>query len=305
MNDYEINMESFIKSEPEIRHLLDVACPMHISGKKKIESILIICKSISLRKYILESIKAKCGISEYKYFDIDFEMNEGDLLAKVTQAKEGEFLLCDSENLKIRDSVRKLLVRIINDAWCDIQLGKGPSAKQIRMEFPQLTYVFSCEENTPATDFLKKHCQYVIEINELKLRRLCEPCVSALLNEAHIRRSSNITDIIVRDNNNDIDKCFKSVSMIKDYMEFNSLEESELRWDMLNKIIGPIYYNTGLEYVKELRSVKNSLERLSALLEKYDDESELLKDSDMNRFMRNTWSILREIEEKLLENQDV
>ena len=35
------------------------------------------------------------------------------------------------------------------------------------------------------------------------------------------------------------------------------------------------------------------------------DESELLKDSDMNRFMRNTWSILREIEEKLLENQDV
>lgn len=292
-------MESFIKTEPELRHLFDVACPMHVSGKKKIESILIICKSFSLRRYILESLKSKCEFSEYKHCDIDFSMNEGDTLSKITKAKEGDFLLCDNDELAIKDSVRKLLVRIMSEAYCEIQLGKGPAAKDLRLDFPQFTYVFSCEKATPATDFMKKHCQHVIEISDYRLTRLCEPCVSALLNEANIRRSSDIDHIIARDNKNDIDKCFKSVSMIKDYIEFNSLEESELNYHLLDKIIGPVFYNVNLEYAKEIRLVRESFDKLAAMLEECEDASELLKHNNMDKFMRSVWTILREIENKL------
>lgn len=293
-------LEALIKSEPEIRHLFDVACPMHTNGKKNIESILIICKSMVLRKYILDSIKTRCNISEYKPCNIEFGTNEGDTLSKITQAQEGDFLLCDSDNLTINDAVRKILVKIMNDASCEIQLGKGPSARQLKMEFPQITFVFSCEQSTAATEYLKKYCQYVIDLDDTNLKRLCEPYVSALLNESDIRCSSNVIKVIAKENDKDLDKCYKCVSMIKDYMEFNSLEDSELTYELLQEVIGKVHHNIKLEYLDEIRLLRQSFDKLTMMLEECDNASELLKNNNMDKFMRNVWTILREIESNLL-----
>lgn len=292
-------VETLITSVPEIRHLLDIACPMHVKGDRKIESVIIICKSMFIRKYLLECIQKKCGFCEYKYFDVDMCINEGDVLAKITQAKDGEFLLCDSDNLNVNDTIKKLLVRIINDGHCDIQLGKGTAAKQIRMELAQATYVFSCEKDTPTTEVLKKHCKCIIQLDDKTLKKLCVSCVAALLNEINVDCSPTLIKAIAKENDNDIDKCYKSISMIRDYIEFNSLEDVELTRELLEKILGTITHNVNLEYLNEIRELRHVFDEMRELYEEYGDAESFFKHEGIGKVMRNIYYVLRDLEKKL------
>ena len=64
INEISVSIEEVLKSDPNIRHLLDVACPLYIKDKLKIKAVLIICRSYFIRKTIVDLLKLKSeGVS--------------------------------------------------------------------------------------------------------------------------------------------------------------------------------------------------------------------------------------------------
>ena len=95
MENYTI--ESVLKSDPVIRHLFDVSCPLHIANKVRLKAILIICQSQTVRKSLLDLLKNKLNFESYNKLELDFETKTGDILNCVTKLQSNDFLICSVE----------------------------------------------------------------------------------------------------------------------------------------------------------------------------------------------------------------
>ena len=67
----------------------------------------------------------------------------GDLAAILTSLKEGDVLFID-EIHRLQRSVEEVLYPAMEDFVLDIIIGKGPSAKSIRLDLPKFTLVGRC-----------------------------------------------------------------------------------------------------------------------------------------------------------------
>lgn len=267
MNEKVASIEAVLKSEPNVRHLLDVACPLYAKGKLNINAVLIVCKSYVIRKTIVDLLKEKLNIREFKSLDLDFSVREGDVVSRITQVSEKGFLLCEETELKLNESIRKLLARIIENASIDLQIGKGPAAKSLKLDLPEVSFVFSCEQKTPATDFLSKYCDHVIVIDDYRIGELCESLITAAFNEEGITAPPEIIKSIELRNKKDVDLSLRSVRRISQFMELQEDEDRILTRAILEKVEGKIYHYFTLEYIRELRQLNVVGRKLVSLFE--------------------------------------
>ena len=281
INERVASVEAVLKTDPNIRHLLDVACPLYVKGKSKIKAVLIVCKSYSIRKAIINLLKSKLDIQDFKNLDLEFGTREGDVVTRITQTPEKGFLLCEETELKLSESVRKLFARVIEDSSIEIQLGKGPAAKSVTLDLPDISFIFSSEQKTPTTDFLSKYCDHVILIDDYKAEELCELLIAASFNEEKIACSPEIVKSIALKNKKDVDLCLRSVRRISQFMELQEVEDRTLTRSILEEVEGKIYYTYTIEYIRELRRLNMANDKLMRLFKDNEDAFEKMEFSEI------------------------
>ena len=121
----------------------------------------------------------------------------GDLAAILTSLEENDILFID-EIHRLNTSVEEILYPAMEDGELDILIGKGPSARSIRIELPKFTLIGATTKagqlSTPLRDrFGVTHKMEYYKIEELK---------------EIIRRGANILDISYDEegNNRDCEK---------------------------------------------------------------------------------------------------
>ena len=293
------SIEDVLKSDPNIRHLLDVACPLYIKDKLKIKAVLIVCKSYSIRKTIVDLLKSKLDIQAFKNLDLDFGARKGDVVARITQTPEKGFLLCEETELKLSESVRKLLARIIEDSNFDMQIGKGTSAKSFTLDLPDITFVFSCEQKTPAPDFLAKYCDHVIFIDDYKVEELCELLIAASFNEKKIKCSPEIIKSIALRNKKDVDLCLRSVLRISQFMELQESADRTLTRSILEKVEGKIYHTFTIEHIRELKQLNMIGRKLISLFEENESAFERMEFSEIMDLLHDMMELVAATTEEL------
>lgn len=299
INEISVSIEEVLKSDPNIRHLLDVACPLYFKGKLKIKAVLIICRSYFIRKTIVDLLKLKLDIQAFNYLDLDFEVCEGDVVSRITQTPEKGFLLCEETELKLSASVRKLLARIIENSSFDMRIGKGVAAKSINLALPDITFVFSCEQKTPATDFLAKYCDYVIILDDYRVEELCELLIAASFNEKKIKCSPEIIKSIALKNKNDVDFCLRSVLRISQFMELQESADRTLTRSILEKVEDNIYHTFTLEYIRELKQINIVGRKLIRLFEENESAFEKMEFSEIMDLLYGMMKLVAETTEEL------
>ena len=302
MSDYlnkMITVESVLKSEPSIRHLLDVSCPLYKKDKSKINGVLIVCKSFAVRKFIVSLIKDKLELDSFKTIDLNLRASESDMLSRITQLQPKDCLLCEEPELKFSNSVRKSLSRILEDNSCDIHIGRGSEAKTIEIELPEITYIFSCEQKSSTTDFLSMYCEHVIDLNDFYIKEICEPLIAALLNEEHIEWSTEVIKSICIKNNKNVDLCLRSVRRIIQYFELNEAVDRNITRVILEDIEGRIYYNFTVEYIRELRRIDMTVQKIVRWFEQSKEEFREIDHAESMQLLIEMRNLLEETTQKL------
>ena len=293
------SVEAVLKSDPDIRHLLDVACPLYKKNKLKIKAILLVCKSYSIRKATIDLLKSKLDIPSFNNLDLNMSTRDGDIITRITQAPEKKFVLCEEAELKLSESSRKMLARFIENSSFDVQIGKGPEAKSLSLDFPETTLVFSCEQKTTATDFLSKYCDHVIIIDDYKVEDFCEPLIAASFNEEKIECSVEILKSIALRNKKDVDRCLKSVRKISQFMELHECSERALTRSILNEVEGNIYHYFTLEYMRELKQLNMVGHKLVRLFKENEDAFERMELCEIMELLNDMHGLVIETMEAL------
>lgn len=262
-------VESVLKSNHNIRHLFDIACSLYSDKKIRINGIMFICKSMTVKKIFLDLLKGKFGINEYSYLNID---TEGDTLAKITNFNEKTYLLCDSIALKTNEFTRKLLAEAIEKSTCEIQTGKGPFAQYFSLPLPNHTYIFTSEERSFDTDFLSRYCEHMIAINDEELKRICEPLVAAIFTQQGFTVDVSIVKSIAMKYQYDIDLCAKAIRRISEFMALHSIEDKSVTQYIFNQVEGELLFNVNSECLKRLMQLNRQSEKILDRIQKIERE---------------------------------
>lgn len=69
-------------------------------------------------------------------------IKEGDFAACITQAQEGDFILIKGDRISFSDELQSLLLEGVKSNSLNVTIGRGEGARTIKLEVPQLNYVF-------------------------------------------------------------------------------------------------------------------------------------------------------------------
>lgn len=255
-------IETVLKSDPNIRHLFDVACPLHFDNKQKINGIMIICKSVAIRTFIVDILKSKSQTTNFTSLDIDRYTKCNELLMRITGLENGTFILYENSSLQVNEHVKKMLGRIIGASTYQIRVGKGTMAKYVDLPIPEHTHVFVCEHNSEDSDYLSKYCEHIITIDDFQLKTFCEPVIAALINEQNITCDASVIKSIASKYSNNVDLCLRCVRRISDFFKLHSIENKELTMSLLIDIDGTMPCSIELERNKLLKHISSDVKRL-------------------------------------------
>ena len=112
----------------------------------------------------------------------------GDLAAILTNLQEGDVLFID-EIHRINRSVEEVLYPAMEDGCLDIIIGKGPSARSIRLDLPEFTLIGATTRAGMLTNPLRDRFGVICKLDYYKEEELAEI----------VRRSSTILDAGIMD----------------------------------------------------------------------------------------------------------
>ena len=180
-----------------------------------------------------------------------------------------------------------------------MRIGKGAAAKSINLALPDISFVFSCEQKTPATDFLAKYCDHVIFIDDYKVEELCEMLIAASFNEKEVKCSPEIIKSIALRNKKDVDLCLRSVLRIAQFMKLQESADRTLTRSILEKVEGQIYHTFTIEYIRELKQLNMVGCKLIRLFEDNASAFERMEFSEIMELLHDMVELVAATTEKL------
>jgi len=125
--------------QEEIKRSLSIAIPAAQQRREPLDHILL-HGAPGLGKTTLAGILAREMAAQLKVTSGPSLEKPGDMAALLTQLKEGDFLFID-EIHRLRAPVEELLYSAMEDYALDLMIGKGPSARSMRLSIPPFTLV--------------------------------------------------------------------------------------------------------------------------------------------------------------------
>ena len=104
----------------------------------------------------------------------DSECKCGDLGAVLTNMRPRDLLLLNCEETDLLAKCSEMLCDAMDSFGMDLIIGKGPSARSIRLDLPEFTFVACVARETEDVKKFESHFAYVIKIDKNELIELCE-----------------------------------------------------------------------------------------------------------------------------------
>ena len=258
-----ISIEDVFKYHPELRHLISVSCPNVCENKIGLGGILFVCPNLSVRKSFVSVMRKNLSGVDIKEFALDMGTRAGDIGAHVTSLAPGGVFLCDQDEIKMNSDVRGLLGKAISENVLDIVIGSGPSAKAMRLDLAESTYLLVCDKESDTTRQLAKHCKHVVILDDHDLRKICEVYIVALLNERGKQYNNIVIKKIVQRNDYAIDACIRSVNRLCEYVERYEPADQNITDKIYEFVEGEYALSCDLGVNKELNQIKAMVQKIA------------------------------------------
>lgn len=272
-----ISIEDVFKYHPEIRHLIDVSCRNACEKKMGLGGIMFVCPNPTVRKNFVSMMKENLSGLDINENVLDMNTRESDIAAFVTQLTPGGVFLCDQDEIRIKASACELLEKAMTENRLDIIIGKGPTARSVRLDLPELTYLFVCDKASDTTRQLAKHCNHAITVDGDDLRKICEVFIAALLNQRGKQYNNIVVKKIVQRNDYAIDLCVRSVNRLCEYVERYEPNDQRITDKIYEFVEGEYTLPCDLGVSKELKQISVMVQKIANQGEMNEETSEQLE----------------------------
>ena len=135
------DIQAMLLRQPEVRNFFDVIVPEAIHKNVAIGHTLLICPNPKIADGFTELMKAALLNRAVKLVSDNQKMAMGDIWASFTNLNEADVCIQRITTLPTdRDSI-KHIESALTEFYTNIQIGKGPGSREIRLDLPPFTFV--------------------------------------------------------------------------------------------------------------------------------------------------------------------
>ena len=230
-------------------------------------NILFICPDENIKRGFITLLKFMVKGTEFKEISFAPDLRPGDLSTILTNLTEGAILLIDNDKLIIDSESIDVLKNVISDYHMDIIIGKGPSARSIRLDLPHFTTVMcvSALSNTLMT--LINNFEYTIKIDEKNLPKICKAKIKSL---CPLNISDEACEYISYKAKNNVSTSANYLARILEYIDFCGISES-ITLDLVKEIFNISGMGINLDFDEQFdddeivllfKEIRNSLKNI-------------------------------------------
>ena len=216
--------QQFLFADPRIKYFFEVSLPAAQKRNEVLGHILFVCPDTRTRSYFLHLLQNKnpvaCKMTAFNSIE-----QPGDLAALLTNLCESDLLVCEAQSANIQDGLIEILSTALPSFSLDVVVGKGPSARSIRLDLPKFTFVASVANETSTIRKLQPFFEYVIKVDNTSLPSLCVAQLHSSAKAAEIAIDDTACDLIISKAQYD---ATQSERYLKRILEYVSSQESKV-----------------------------------------------------------------------------
>lgn len=218
--------------DPKLRYFFEVSVPAANARKETMGHILLVCPDTETKECFITLLKSLKPSSNIRATTLLPELKPGDLGAIFTSLCPDDILLLENEKLTIEQECVEIIKSAMANYYLDIIIGKGPSARSVRLDIPRFTIVACVEKTSKSLASLLHQFEYVIKIDEENLPKICKAKIKA---ECPHQITDESCDYISYKAKYDVRTSVSYLKRVLEYLEFKNIETTVTR-DLVEEI---------------------------------------------------------------------
>lgn len=263
-------------ADPKLRYFFEVSLPMANERNETLGHTLLICSDPEIKECFITLLRLLKSNSNIHAATLLPELSPSDLGKIITNLGPDDILLIDNEKLNIEQQCIDIIKSAMENYYFDISIGKGPSARSIKIDHQHFTVVACIEKTSKALSSLIHQFDYVIKIDEENLPEICkarikEECTHQITDES--------CDYIACRAKYDVRTSVKFLKKVLDYLKIKNID-TVITKDLVEEIfdvggIGVTLKETADdERLNILTEIRNSLRGIQEDMHALRDEIE-------------------------------
>lgn len=278
-NDYSIDeCREILYVDSRIKFFFEASLPAAKKRGEVLGHVLFICPDDYLRTCFLRLLQYSHEVN-YRVTAFNAIKQPSDLASILTNLSQDDAFVCEAHAANIADSYHEILSMALRSFAVDIVIGKGPSARSIRLDLPKFTFVTCVSEETNSIRKLLPLFEYVIKVDKTVFPRLCAEKLCNSAKAFSINLDDSARDLIISKARNDITMAERYMKRILEYV---STQEKQLI-NITEDLVEHVFEISGLnmefdttserdEVIEILRDIRETLHLMHSGLQKMHDD---------------------------------
>ena len=271
-------------ADERIKYFFEVSIPYAKKKGEALGHILFICPDDETRSNFTKLLINSPYFESVNATNLLNTMAPGDISAILTNLQSGGVLISNTDKLSFEEVTLKVIKDALSEFFMDIVIGKGYSARSIRLDLPVFTFVCCVGTSSKTIVELSPFFDHIIKVGDVNLPKIC---IAAIKEHSRFSLSDELCDLIAYRSHYNVQASLKCLKRIIEYAEFKNQ----------------------IEITKELIEDAIDLSGLDVVLDDYEEEDEalqLFREINENlRTLKDDVNFIRNnIEEFLVANEE-
>lgn len=238
--------KEYLYADPRIKYFFDISLPAAKMRNDSLGHILLVCPDNRTREYFLKVLEHDHP-GNYRMTTFSSIEQAGNLTALMTNLGERDVWVCEAQSANIPDSIVELFSLALPSFAVDIIIGSGPSARSIRLDLPEFTFVACVANESSSIAKLLPFFEYVLKVDSASLPKLCAAQLKSVASAASVNIDDAACDLIISKARYDVTQSERYLKRILEYIAAQS--------EKINRITGDL-----AEYVFDISGMAVKLE---------------------------------------------
>lgn len=212
--------EQILFEDSRLKYFFEVSLTAALEKEEPVGHILLVCPDIKIAECFTELLSRKMEESGVRGVTLSSDIQPGDLAAILTNLYDNDLLVTKNKTLELSPSCIEVLKPALSNYFMDVMVGKGPSAKSIRLDIPRFTFVVCVEKTSPVISALLPCFEYVLKIEMQGLQKLC---IAKIRSEANMEISKEAAAFVANKARNDIPTAISYLNRVQEYAKIKHI----------------------------------------------------------------------------------
>lgn len=267
---FNVSIPAAIKKQAPLGHVL-LICPDSEVRRHFSEALLNAIQPLAVNDPAQKDSIIKRPVIGLRNLRWDVNTACGDVGTILTTINLRDVLLLNKDVVELPAECADMLCTAMDSFSMDIKIGKGTSAKSIRLDLPEFTFVVCTSNETEELREMASHFSYVIRISHGELKEICEKAILMKAQEEGCSFSDEACEYIVHCSANDCMAAINYASRVIEYMRHYHAIGTQITEEHVMGVLSSLGINVSQteqkpndDLVMLLRNIQKQLSYLSA-----------------------------------------